>query len=152
MADRISKQLRDAAATALGSPAITSGGLTVTPYKSRYHPVDEKKLATQAPAFVSTDEERADQENKHRPFINRTFLALHIDVVVAKSADVEDVLDEFVKLIQHRIASTTFAMVKWVAYRGRSITPDEENQDILHAEIRFEAFYMAAENAVDVPL
>lgn len=151
MADRISKQIRAAAVAALNSPAITYDGLTLEAVGSRYHPVDEAKLATIVPAFVSADEERAEPDNKLRPFINRTFLALHVDLVVQKTSDVEDVLDEFSKLVQHRIATTSFAAARWIAYRGRSITPDEENLDILHTEIRFECFYMAYENAVDVP-
>lgn len=152
MADRLSKQIRAAAVAALNSPAIAVGGLTLNAVGSRYHPVAEEQLVDKAWAFVSADEERAEQDNKSRPFINRTFLALHIDLVVAKADDVEDVLDDFTQLIQHRIATTSFAAARWVAYRGRSITPDDENQDVLHTEIRFECFYMAYENAVDTPV
>lgn len=152
MADEISQQILDSLVGALAAPAVVVDGKPVVPHDSRYTPVAEADLVAGYPTFVSADDERATQQNKRKPFENDTFVDIKMDVVVTKAAGVERLIKNVCMAIQHRVATAVVPAAKWVAFRGRTIGEDEENQDILHVEIRFEAYFIAREDAVDTPL
>jgi hypothetical protein len=128
---------------------VTVNAAPVTFYKSRYHAIAEGDLPA---GFIVTDKENASQQNLTRPFENESLLTVEVQLAVAAATGVEDALDEACKLVQHLVANTVFGTARWAQYHGTDIHADDENQDILRADLTFTAYYIAAENAVDVPM
>ena len=148
MAKHLRTQLRQALADLLTNE-ITADGDVVNVFKKRVHAVAEAQLPA---AFIVTPGEDADAQTNRRPFLNDISVNFEIDLVVADNTDVDDVIDDACLQIQHLIAGAALAGAKWIKYRNTRIYEDDDNKDIMRADLSFTAYFIAAENAVDVAL
>lgn len=148
MAAHLRSQLRQALVDLLVNQ-INADGDVVAMYRHRAHTISENKLPA---AFIAVNGEDASSDSKRRPFINDLAIEFEIELCIKDDTDADDVIDDACRQIQHAIANAVLPGTKWVRYTGTRIYADEENHGVMRADLRFTAFLMAYENAVDVAL
>ena len=106
-------------------------------------------------AFIICKGDDAESQNTRLPFLNDITVDWQVQLAVADATDVDDVIDDACLQIQHLVANANFtglAGAKWTKYRGTDVEPDEQNQGVMRADLRFTTYFIAADNAVDVAL
>lgn len=153
MAAHLRTQLRQALADLLVNQVSVDGD-TVTVFKKRAHAVAKSALPV---LFITCNGDDATSDTKRKPFINDTTVEIEIELCLADDSDendsqVDDLIDDACLQVQHLVANAALAGAKWVRYAGTRVYRDEENEDVMRADIRFTAFFMAYENAMDTAL
>lgn len=151
MATHLRSQLRHAVANLLVN-AVTADGEVVKISRQRVHAVSEDMLPA---AFIICKGDDAESQNTRLPFLNDITVDWQVQLAVADATDVDDVIDDACLQIQHLVANANFtglAGAKWTKYRGTDVEPDEQNQGVMRADLRFTTYFIAADNAVDVAL
>lgn len=147
--------IRDHVAAAVANAASVPA-LNGRVKKQRYHAVAEEELTPGAIAFVQCgDEELGERSEWPRPRAQLMRFAIDV-VIVAKSAgDVDALVDQAIAECRAAVAAdpTAGGVARDIEYQGiADYGPDEENQDIVKAPMRFVAEYATRENDAFTPI
>ncbi len=147
--------IRDHVAAAISNVASVPS-LAGRVYKQRYHAIAETELAAGAVAFVqSGDEELGAPPEWPRPRAQLMRFALDVVIVARSAGDVDAVVDQAIAECRAAVAADPGAggVARDIEYQGiADYGPDEENQDIVKAPMRFVAEYATRENDAFTPI
>lgn len=148
MADHMRKQALDAITTAVTGLATTGANV----FLGRVSPLERE----QVPALVIRGgPERIEPDGLTRPRFQQRFYQVDVLVHVREADDYEEVLNQIIKEVETALASGSVPAgfgAKTITLRFIEAPLKAQNElTYVQSAMNFEVFYVAAENAPDVP-
>jgi len=147
MAAHLRRQIREAAATALGALATTGANV----FQSRTHELQDAQL----PALrIYTNSEALEISSMGLSRVIERDLDLVVEACAKESADLDDKLDLIIQEVEVALAGNQgIGGAKWVQLKSIEIDMEgEAEKQVGVARMTFQVFYLAALGAPDIAL